>query len=185
MDSTIVWVVGLLALVLAVIVAGWAFKQKRRSEELQERFGPEYDRTLNELGDRRQAESELEAREKRVEGLSIRAIPDKDRDHFREAWIAAQARFVDEPSAAITEAEELVSAVMIALGYPMSDFDQRVADISVSHPNVVDNYRAARAIAEANKQGQASTEDLRQAMVRYRALFAELLEEDVEQEVRR
>jgi hypothetical protein len=111
-----------------------------------------------------------------VERLDIRALTSEERERFAQAWQATQARFVDEPAAAITEADQLVAEAMRARGYPVGDFEQRTADISVDHPNVVSNYRAARAIAAANERGEANTEDLRQAMVHYRALFEDLLE---------
>ena len=175
MDTTIV----ILLVVVVVLVAGalaWMLMQRRRSEELRERFGPEYDRTVSQLGDQRQAEAELAARQKRVEGFKLQALAPADRGRFVEEWRATQARFVDEPADAIQAADQLVAEAMRARGYPVGDFEQRAADISVDHPNVVENYRAARAIALANERGQASTEDLRQAMVYYRALFQDLLE---------
>jgi len=143
---------------------------------LRKRFGPEYDRVISERGDARQAESELAARQKRVDTFDIRPLEAAERDHFIDAWRATQARFVDAPAEAINDADRLVSEVMQARGYPVGDFDQRAADVSVDHPIVVENYRAARAIAVANQRGDASTEDLRQAIVHYRALFEDLLE---------
>lgn len=168
----------LLAVVLVAVVgaAVWMLTQRRRTEDLRQRFGPEYDHTVNELGDQRQAEAELEARRKRVERLDIRPLEPAERDRFVTAWRSTQAKFVDEPAAAITEADRLVAEVMQARGYIVGDFDQRAADISVDHPNVLANYRAAHTIALANERGAASTEDLRQAMVHYRALFEDLLE---------
>ena len=175
MDTTIV----ILLIIVVVLVAGglaWTLMQRRRSEELRERFGPEYDRTVSQLGDQRQAEAELAARQKRVESFKLQPLAPADRGRFVEEWRATQARFVDEPAAAIQAADQLVAEAMRARGYPVGDFEQRAADISVDHPNVVENYRAARAIALANERGEASTENLRQAMVYYRALFQDLLE---------
>jgi hypothetical protein len=149
---------------------------QRRTQELRKRFGPEYDRVISERGDTRQAESELAARQKRVDKLNIRPIESEQREHFIEAWRLTQARFVDAPAEAIKDADRLVSQVMQARGYPVGNFEQRAADVSVDHPIVVENYRAARAIAVANEREQASTEDLRQAIVHYRALFEDLLE---------
>jgi hypothetical protein len=168
----------LLAIILVIVVGAvaWSLMQRRRTEDLRARFGPEYDRAVHELGDQRQAEAELEARQKRVERLDIQPLSTSERDRFAEAWRATQARFVDEPAAAITDADRLVAEVMRARGYPVGDFEQRAADISVDHPNVLANYRAAHRIALANERGEANTEDLRQAMVHYRALFEDLLE---------
>jgi hypothetical protein len=158
-----------------VAVGALLLGQQRRSQELQDRFGPEYKRTVEDLGDKRRAESELAAREKRVDSLNIHPLTGDQRNRFSEAWHETQALFVDQPSVAITEANRLVNEVMQARGYPVGDWEQRVADISVNYPHVVENYRVARQIANKNKDNQASTEDLRQAMVRYRALFEELL----------
>ncbi|HJZ50081.1 MAG TPA: hypothetical protein VKE41_23065 [Roseiflexaceae bacterium] len=166
----------LVIVLIAVGVVAWVFIQRRRTEELRQRFGPEYDHTVSELGDQREAEAELEARKKRVERLDIQPLAAAERDRFVTAWHSTQAQFVDEPAAAIAEADRLVAEVMRARGYPVGDFEQRAADISVDHPNVLANYRAAHTIALANERGEANTEDLRQAMVHYRALFEELLE---------
>ncbi|HEX9441995.1 MAG TPA: hypothetical protein VF909_20065 [Roseiflexaceae bacterium] len=165
-----------IVLVIAIGVVAWMWMQRRRTEELREKFGPEYERAVNELGDQRQAEAELAARQKRVMGFDIQPLAPAERERFIEAWRSTQARFVDEPAAAIAEADRLVAQAMQARGYPVGDFEQRAADISVDHPNVVENYRAARAIALRNERGEANTEDLRQAMVHYRALFEDLLE---------
>jgi type II secretory pathway pseudopilin PulG len=174
MDIVIVVAV---VVILAVVGIGiWMYTQQRRSKELQSHFGPEYDRALEEHGDRKQAESDLAARRQHVEKLYIRPLTADERDRFSEQWRATQADFVDDPSAAIKQADVLVSEVMKVRGYPITDFDARAADVSVDHPRVVDNYRAARAIAETNESGGADTEDLRQGLVHYRALFDELLE---------
>ncbi len=163
-------------LVLAVVaLVGVMGAQRQRSEMLRDRFGPEYDRTLEQVGDRRKAEAELAARTKRVEELHIHPLTPQERDQFQREWQATQARFVDDPQGAVTEADHLVVQAMQARGYPMESFDQRVADISVHHPDVVQNYRSARDIAQRNQNGQATTEDLRQAMVYYRDLFRDLL----------
>jgi hypothetical protein len=169
-------------LVVAVAEAAWIFLQKRRSDHLRHRFGPEYTRAVEERGDRTRAESDLQARERRVEKLHIRPLPWRDQERFTEAWRKEQARFVDDPKGAVTEADKLVTEVMKIQGYPMTDFEQRLADISVDHAQVVDNYRAANAIARRHERGEATTEDLRKAMVYYRELFNDLLEM---QEVRR
>lgn len=174
MDTTTAIVLAVVA-ILVVIVAVW-FMLKWRTEELRKRFGPEYDRVITERGDTRQAESELAARQKRVERLDIHPLDPAERDRFVNAWRATQSHFVDAPAEAIKDADRLVSQVMRARGYPVGDFEQRAADISVDHPIVVENYRAARALAVANERGQAGTEELRQAIVHYRVLFEDLLE---------
>ncbi len=164
-------------LVIAIVaLVSVANAQRQRSDMLRERFGPEYQRTVEQVGDRRKAEAELAARTKRVQEFDIHPLAPRERDQFLREWQATQARFVDDPQGAVTEADHLVVQAMQARGYPMESFDQRVADISVNHPDVVQNYRAARDIALRNEQGQATTEDLRQAMVYYRDLFNDLLE---------
>ena len=174
MDTVTAIILALVVIVLIGAVA-WMMMQ-RRTQELRRRFGPEYDRVITERGDTRQAEHELAARQKRVEKFDIHPLDPAQRDGFIEAWRTTQARFVDAPAEAIRDADRLVSEVMQARGYPVGDFEQRAADVSVDHPIVVENYRAARAIALANERGQAGTEDLRQAIVHYRALFEDLLE---------
>ena len=167
-----VWVI-IAVIVVAVIVIAWAIARKRRTEALQHRFGPEYDRALREKGDR--AEAELLERQKRVEKLSIRELSSSERERFITDWRVVQTRFVDDPQGAVRDADELVTRLMQARGYPMTDFEQRAADISVDHPQVVDNYRAAHEIAIRHQRGQATTEDLRNALIYYRSLFDELL----------
>ena len=146
--------------------------------KLKERFGPEYDRVLQKEGDPRKAEGVLEFRQKRREKFHIRPLSASDKASFDIRWREVQARFVDDPPGAVTIAESLVTDVMQARGYPIGEFEQRAADLSVDYPVIVDNYRAAHAIAVRHGAGQASTEDLRQAMVHYRALFQELLDEN-------
>jgi FtsZ-interacting cell division protein ZipA len=164
--------------IIAILIAAvWWYSMRQRSEKLRERFGPEYERTVAEKGDTRRAENELTARQKRVSQLDIRLLAADERRRFNDEWRAVQARFVDDPSTAVRDADALVGRVMEARGYPVGDFEQRSADVSVDHPTVLEHYRAAHEIALRHAQGQASTEDLRQAMVNYRALFAELLEE--------
>lgn len=168
-----------IVIVVAVAVVAIAFvtSRKRRSLKLRERFGPEYDRVLRQEGDARKAEGVLEFREKRREKFKIRALSPTDKASFTTRWNEVQARFVDDPKGATTVADSLVSEVMQARGYPIGEFEQRAADISVDHPLVVENYRAAHEIAMRHSAGKASTEELRQAMVHYRVLFQELLEE--------
>ena len=173
-------VVIVIAIVIALIViAAIAYfaSRKQRSKKLREHFGPEYDRVVRQEGDTRKAEGVLEFREKRREKFKIRPLPEADRSSFAVRWKEVQARFVDDPRGAVTVADSLVTDVMQLRGYPIGEFDQRAADLSVDYPMIVDNYRAAHDIALRHSAGKASTEDLRQAMVHYRALFQELLEE--------
>jgi len=165
-------------IVLVAIVAGvaWWAGQRRRTDRLKERFGPEYERAVESTDDRRRAESDLEAREERVDALDIRALSGPDRARFGERWRVIQGLFVDDPPTAVEEADDLIGEVMRTRGYPVADFEQRAADISVDHPQVVDQYRTAHRIAERRITGDVDTEQLRQAFVHYRALFAELLE---------
>jgi hypothetical protein len=166
----------LLAVIAVAAVAGFLYMQKRRTLRLKNRFGPEYERTMHEVGDRSRAERALEKRAARTAKYDIRPIPADQRDSLSEEWRRTQALFVDDPNTAIAEADRLVCDVMRRSGYPMTDFDQRAEDLSVDHPHVVKNYRAAHEIAIANEQGKATTEDKRKAMVYYRDLFDELLE---------
>jgi hypothetical protein len=175
MDNPLI-IILVVALLLAVGATVWMYQQKRRTEELQGRFGPEYERAVEEHSDRGSAEQALKERQERMEHLNIRALSSDERNQFSESWRAIQAKFVDEPGGATKEADQLVRDVMQTRGYPVGDFEQRAADISVDHPGVVENYRAAHKIALRNEEGQAETEELRQALVHYRALFEELLE---------
>lgn len=181
--------IGLAVLVLvAVALLAFFYVRSRRGPDVKERFGPEYERTVERTGDRKQAEEELRAREERHEELDIRSLDPQRRERFMAQWQDAQKRFLDEPEAAIREADRLVTEVMRERGYPMEDFEQRAADISVDHPTVVERYRAAADIAVVTERGEATTEDLRRAMTHYRALFDELLETrsaDTDREARR
>ncbi|HEY7065081.1 MAG TPA: hypothetical protein VII06_26635 [Chloroflexota bacterium] len=179
---SLIAVVVIVLLVIAAI-AIWAYSRKRRSDDLHERFGPEYGRTVRATGDPRRAEAELAARQERVERLHIRPLAASERDRFADAWHAVQARFVDDPAGAMADADRLVNEVMRARGYPMADFEQRAADVSVDHAAVVQHYRAAHQIAQQGQRGDASTEDLRQAMTHYRALFEDLLESPQSEQV--
>lgn len=174
--AIVVVVVLLVAIGVAVATIG---KRKRESKQLKQRFGPEYDHALEQHSDRKEAERSLKGREERHEGLDIRPLAAEQQEHFASEWRNLQGRFVDAPQEAVRESDHLVREVMRQRGYPVDDFNQRADDISVSHPNVVENYRSAGAIAERNERGEASTEDLRQATVHYRALFEELLDTSV------
>jgi FtsZ-interacting cell division protein ZipA len=175
--DTNTWIV-IVTLLVGVIIflAALLITQKRRSQQLQSRFGPEYDRAVRQYGDQRHAEEELAARERRVTRFRIVPLSRDDAARFAEAWQAVQNRFVDDPNAAVQEADRKVRELMQRRGYPMSDFEQQAADLSVDHPSVVENYRAAHQIALRNEGGTASTEELRKAVIHYRAIFDELLE---------
>ena len=175
MDNPVV-IVLVIALVAAIGAAVWLYMRNRQTAALQNRFGPEYDRALAEHRDQVQAERELKERQDRVEHLNIRPLENEERDRYAERWRTVQARFVDDPNGATDDADELVGEVMATRGYPVGDFEQRAADVSVHHPRVVEHYRAAHAIAVRNSRGDADTEQLRQALVHYRALFEDLLE---------
>jgi hypothetical protein len=164
--------------VLALGIVALLFARKRRTEKLRTKFGgAEYERALKDGGDRRHAEAGLKERSERVEGFHVRPLTTTDRARFVETWRGVQTRFIDGPAGAVAEADQLVRDVMSARGYPVADFDQRAADISVDHPLVIDNYRKAHEIALRQAKGQAVTEDLRQAMIHYRSLFEELMGE--------
>jgi hypothetical protein len=167
------------AVVVLAIVAVFLIVQKERSKRLRSHFGPEYDRLVRDSGSQRRAEDELSHRQKRIEKLHIRELNRGEVDRYAASWKSVQTQFVDAPRDAVAQADRLVQDVMVARGYPMGDFEQRAADISVDHPHVVRNYRAAHDIAMRDQAGQAGTEDLRQAMVHYRSLFEDLLGESL------
>jgi FtsZ-interacting cell division protein ZipA len=173
--------------IVAIGVAVWVYIQKKRTQDLRSRFGPEYDKAIDTHGSRAPAESDLEKREKRVAKFNIRSFRPDERAKYAEDWRIEQSLFVDDPRTAVKHADILVQDVMKQRGYPVSDFEQNAADLSVDHPRVVENYRLAHEIAIRDGRGQSSTEDLRKAMVSYRALFEDLLEQRVDQpvEVRR
>ena len=177
MDSQTLLIVGITVAVCALIgVGAWIAMNQIRSRRLKQRFGPEYDRAVKGAPDRDLAEAELQKREDRVRKYKIASLSEHDRAHYQHAWDGVQNRFVDDPRGAATEADELIFEVMERRGYPVNGFEQAAADLSVDYPSVVENYRAATAIAQRNRQGEAGTEDLRQALVYYRALFHELLQ---------
>jgi hypothetical protein len=163
------WIIGLIALlgIVAIVALLW-WSARKRSARLQHRFGPEYDRMVDTTGDRRHVETELAGREKRWATLDVKPLDLETRDEFARQWRDTQARFVDEPGTAVEEGDRLVGEVMRTRGYPVEDFEQREADLSVDHAGVVEQYRTAHGISMAYQHGQASTEDLRQAMVHYR-----------------
>jgi type II secretory pathway pseudopilin PulG len=160
-----------LAAALGIVFAN----RNKRSQKLRDKFGPEYDLTMKNVGDQRKAEETLAEREQRVTKLNIRDLKVSERDTYREEWQKIQADFVDNPSASVDEASRLITEVMIARGFPVSDFEQRAADLSVMYPNFVPNYRNAYDIALKNQRKETSTEELRQAMVNYHSMFEELL----------
>ncbi len=174
--------IGIIVLIAAIVIAcvlAWYLLRERRSRRLRSRFGPEYERTLGEYTSRSRAEEALERRERRIERIPIRGLSREEHDRFAREWHDLQSRFVDDPPGSIAEADRLVCEVMRTRGYPVADFERRTEDLSVDHPHVVSNYRAAHAIALRHEKGEASTEDLRQALVHYRDLFDELLEAQV------
>jgi hypothetical protein len=168
-----------IALALLAVIAAWLYMRHRRSRLLRDRFGPEYERVVRQQGNVRRGEGVLEFREKKRETLQIRPLTQTAQTDFSNRWNDVQAQFVDDPEGSVSKADSLVSEVMEARGYPVSDFAERADIISVDHPVVVENYRAAHAIAMSRARGQASTEDLRKAMVHYRSLFEELLHDSL------
>lgn len=176
------WILIAVVVVVVVGLVGWSLSRRRRSARLKERFGPEYDRTVGELGEQRAAEAELVAREKKRKKLDITSLSPEARQEHAATWQKVQAEFVDAPQDAVGRAERLVIRVMRERGYPIDDFDQRAADVSVDHPDIVENYRSAHAIYLAQHDGDISTEQARQAFVHYRALFDRLLGSDPETE---
>jgi hypothetical protein len=172
------WILIALGIVIIVAAIVGLTLTRRRRGSLQEQFGPEYERALEDNESRRKAEAELDERRQRRQELDIRPLSPAAASRYSDEWRGVQSRFVDQPGEAVRAAHVLVLGVMDDRGYPMSDFDQRAADISVDHPTVVENYRAAHRVSAQNEQGRAGTEDLRQAMVHYRALFEDLLETD-------
>ena len=174
MNTIVIGIILVVALIAVVLI----IMGNRRTATLRTRFGPEYDATIKTMRDRDRAESELVKRTERVEQLKLRPLAPADRSRFEQSWQADQARFVDDPRGAVREADHLVIELMQARGYPVADFDQRAADVSVDHPHVVERYRAAHEIAGRDVRNEADTEDLRNAIVHYRALFQELLVAD-------
>jgi hypothetical protein len=168
-------VIAIILIAAAIAVVAWLVAQRQRSVRLKRRFGPEYDLAVSEFHSRTKAEAELLKREKRVARLTIAPLSSADATRFSQAWNALQSRFIDNPKGVVGEADLLVRELMTKRGYPMGDFEHRAADISVDHPSVVSNYRAAQAIAARDANGEADTEELRRAVIHYRTLFDELL----------
>jgi hypothetical protein len=176
-DPRLIAGVVVIVLIIVIGVAFYVRNRRKTTAGLRNRFGPEYDRAVLEHGSERKAEGKLADRETRVESLKIRALTVAERGRFSADWQSVQSRFVDHPKGAVTEADELVYSLMQARGYPVADFDQRAADISVDHPRLVENYRSAHGVAVRLGRDEASTEDLRTAMIQYRNLFDELVQE--------
>ena len=175
MDTSSIIITVVVVLVIIGVILGSVFTRRKRSEQLHDHFGEEYDHTVQSLGDEKKAQTELSERQKHVESLDIRPLTDSERVRYLAEWTAVQSKFVDEPGQAIVDADRLIIEVMQIRAYPVSDFEQRAADLSVNYPAFVSNYRAAREIALKNEQHSANTEELRQAIIYYRSLFEELL----------
>ena len=180
-----VMLIVIVVVVLALGIGLWMYIRKERTQKLRSKFGPEYDKALGEHRDRGHAESELQKRATRVARFSIHPLKAEDHSRYSEDWRREQSLFVDDPRAAVNHADTLVQDVMQTRGYPVGDFDQNAADLSVDHPRVVENYRTAHEIALREGRGPGTTEDLRKAMVSYRALFEDLLSQDKPEEVRK
>src|SRR5215213_5258812 len=174
--DTWVWIVIAVVAAIVLLAVFLGATRTRRTRALQDRFGNEYDRTVQQSGGKRDAERELQERQKRHDALELRPLSAQQRDRYVQEWEMTQSRFVDDPTGAVAEADRLVQRVMKDRGYPVDDFEQRAADISVEHPDLVEEYRTAHGVAQKSEQGQASTEDLRHSVRHYRALFLELLD---------
>ena len=170
------WVVLVVVVLVVLAVVLWAWSRSRRREALRSRFGPEYDRTVAEQGSRTDAEHELERRAERHDALQIRPLSPERRDSYADGWQQVQAHFVDDPRGAMTQADDLVREVMQERGYPTGNFEQQAADLSVEHADVLEHYRAAHTVIDLRETGQPTTEQMREAMVHYRALVTELLD---------
>jgi hypothetical protein len=177
LDPKVIVLAVVVILVIAMLAVMYVRKRRSTTVDLRQKFGPEYERAVREHGSERKAEAKLVDREKRVEKLNIRDLDPIERERFLERWTSVQSRFVDSPKGAVAEADDLVSSLMKTRGYPVSDFDQRAADISVDHPRVLGNYRSAHEIALRVGKDEATTEDLRTAMIHYHSLFDELVQE--------
>jgi FtsZ-interacting cell division protein ZipA len=179
------WVLIAVVAVAVIAVIAWGSTKQRRTRQLKSQFGPEYDRTVESAENKGEAESELAARKERREQIQVRPLSSTARERYISQWHSVQAQFVDSPKAAVASADQLIQSVMADRGYPVDDFETRAADISVDHPQVVENYRQGHRLAEHSADGDGSTENLRQAMRHYRALFDELLESDADEPMTR
>ncbi|MGA9642962.1 MAG: hypothetical protein WBQ72_16315 [Terriglobales bacterium] len=175
LDPKIIALAVVVILIIVAVAVIYVRKRKSTTADLRKKFGPEYDRAVRVHGSERKAEAKLEDREKRVDKLDIRDLDPMERERFSKRWESIQSRFIDSPKGAVVEADDLVSSLMKTRGYPLADFDQRAADISVDHPRMVENYRSAHEIALRVGKNEATTEDLRTAMIHYRSLFEELV----------
>ena len=175
MSTTYILIAVVVILVVMGAILALRFASQKRSERLHDQFGPEYDRAVETAGSEKEAQKELDGRQKHVDALNIRPLSVSERERYQADWTAVQAEFVDQPGVATVKADHLIMEVMQLRDYPLSNFEERAADLSVQYPALVTNYRAARAIAIKNEQHQANTEDLRQAMIYYRSLFKELV----------
>lgn len=161
--------------VIAIVAIALVYSRRRRSAGLRDQFGPEYDRAVHDYGDQSRAESVLEARRARVENLHLHVVSNEERSHFVDAWRVLEARFVDDPRGAVADADRLIGEVMQARGFPSTDYEQRVTDLSATYPQLVDDYRTTHEIVLRSQHNENTTEDLRQAMKSFRALFGELV----------
>ena len=178
MDPTILIIAVVVIVVIMGLIMAPRFARRKQGQKLQNKFGPEYDRTVQTAGNEKKAQAELKDRQKHMDTLNIRPLSVSERERYQAEWTGIQAKFVDQPGQATVEADHLIMEVMKVRAYPVSDFDQRAADISVNYPTLVSNYRAAREIAVKNEQHSANTEELRQALIYYRSLFDELLKDE-------
>ncbi|HVR12793.1 MAG TPA: hypothetical protein VMS41_03355 [Gaiellaceae bacterium] len=183
--STWVWILIVAAAVLIVAMVAWGMMKRKQTKQLQSQFGPEYERTVEAADNKKTAESELAARRERREQLDIRPLSSAARERYVHQWQIVQVQFVDNPSGAVASADQLIQSVMADRGYPVKDFETRAADLSVDHPDVVENYRHGHRLAQKAADGDGSTEDLRQAMRHYRALFDDLVEPTVDEPMTR
>jgi hypothetical protein len=175
MSTTYIFIAAVLIMVVMGVILGLIFIGRNRSNMLHDQFGTEYDLTVETLGSEKKAETELNERQEYVKALNIRPLSVTEQERYQADWASVQSKFVDEPGQAVVDADGLIMEVMQLRNYPVSDFEQRAADVSVSYPALVSNYRAARVIAIENEKHLADTEELRQAMIYYRSLFEELL----------
>jgi hypothetical protein len=179
--STWVWILIVAAAVLIVAMVAWGMMKRKQTKQLQSQFGPEYERTVEAADNKKTAESELAARRERREQLDIRPLSSAARERYVHQWQIVQVQFVDNPSGAVATADQLIQSAMADRGYPVEDFETRAADVSVDHPDVVENYRQGHRLAQKSADGDRSTEDLRQAMRHYRVLFDDLVEPTVDE----